>query len=114
MNLTALPGCVVKVLGNGLPQTTMLIRDDEGHALQSSPSEPAECFVPSGEALAVADLHAENLAHAVATHPADDQHRAHQHTIFLPTLDEHRIDQHERILAFQSTFVECPDANIES
>ena len=51
---------------------------------------------------------------AVAAYPADDQHRTHQDAIFLPDLDEHRIDQHERVLAFQASFVEGLDMDIES
>lgn len=73
MNLAALPGGPLKVLGHRPRQPTILVGDDEHHAFEATTLQPAEGLVPGHESLAVADLHPEYLPAPIAPGTRDDQ-----------------------------------------
>ena len=75
VHVAALPSRAGEDLPDRLPQTLVIVRDDELDAKQSALVEHQEKIAPARPALAVGDIDPDDLASALAVDRHRDQHR---------------------------------------
>lgn len=107
MHLTALPRRALEMLLYRLPQTAMIVRDDEADAFDTTILKPAKRVIPRLGILGIADLHTEDFPVAVSTDARHGQNGAGYDALCLvPTLGKECIDDQERIICIEAAFVE--------
>lgn len=98
MYLTALPRCPLKMLLYRLPQSTMIVRDDELNAFNTPILEPTEGIIPRGGILGITNLHTEDFPITIGTDTRHGQDgTGNDALILIPALGKKRIDDEKRI-----------------